>query len=96
MKFDKETEKLLEGLMDLAIEDPDVPEYHKVDMRITRQVGRLKNKIVRLTQFADMKFDADEAKKCYPRKKALLEYLQLMEVGIDQFVAQMEKEGGGL
>lgn len=94
MKFDKETEKLLEGLMDLAIADPDFPEYQKIDMRITRQVGRLTNKIIGLTQFAGMRFDPDEAKKCYPRKKVLLEYLQLMEVGIDQFVAQMDKKDG--
>lgn len=87
-------EEMLTEALDFMIADPTFPEWYKVDTRIARVVCRLKDKILDLALTARPAASEAEAKELYPKKKALLEYLTLVGVGIDQFVAQMDKKDG--
>lgn len=85
--FSKETRDLLDKMAERIIEDPSVPEYMKVSLRLNNVHRRIENKLhAAWAGFAKPELSMEEEKRTYPEKKAFLEYMLLMEAGLDSFL----------
>lgn len=72
---------LADFLAELLLES-DAPEEDKIGVRIIQQAGATRNAVGRIvSRFAD-----PEKEVAYDDKKQALEYLRLVELGINQFL----------
>ena len=86
--FSKESRAAMDDLMEKIIEEPSVPEFLKIGLRISKTYGRIRGKLDKAYfgfNEPSMLPEMDAAK--YPARKEFLEYLLLMEAGLDSFLA---------
>lgn len=77
----------MDQVKEQILKDPGIPEYMKVGFRITDAHHRIWTKLEKsFLDFGTMEATPAEAEKAYPEKKEYLEYLLLMEAGLDSFL----------
>lgn len=82
--FSKETAKLLEEMKDQILADPSIPEYMKVGFRLSDAHSRIRKKLDEAyLGFGTPLANPVDAKMAFPERKEFLEYLLLMEAGLD-------------
>lgn len=85
--FSKETRKLMDQLKEQILEDPGIPEFMKIGFRLSDTHARIRTKLDKAyLGFGTPPIDPTDALKSYPERKEFLEYLTLMEAGLDSFL----------
>ena len=70
------------------INAPDIPEHQKISIRLGRAYKTFDMQLQKaLAYFMDPKRDMNESKRLYPERQEFLDYLQLLKVGLDSFLA---------
>lgn len=79
---------LADMLADLMLNDENVPEYFKIDIRIITAARKFEEKFhSAFMSFCEPIVNMAEAEAACPERKEALEYLKLMEAGLDSFLA---------
>lgn len=88
-KADYQTKELLADLLaDMMLNDENVPEDQKVEVRIFKAYREFDKKFAHfVNEITEPILDHAECEAAYPQRKEALEYIQLMTAGLDSFLA---------
>ena len=85
--FSEETREFMNLMKDKIIADQSIPEFLKIGFRLSDAHTRIRTKLDRAyLGFGNPPACPDDAQKSYSERKEFLEYLLLMEAGLDSFL----------
>lgn len=75
-------------ITDMLLSDPSCPEARKIEIQILSETKKLKTKFEdAFLAFAEPVQDMETCEAMLPVRREVLEYIQLMGVGLDSFLA---------
>ena len=83
------SEELLElarMLADAALEDPDVPEERKTNIRLMMQLEKTRELLEGMMVYTVPEIREERIMQLHPLRKEVLEYLQLVHMGLREFI----------
>lgn len=75
-------------IAEMLLKSDTLPEANKIEIRIATTAKRLADKVMyRFCEFAAPLKSLEEAESVFEKRREVLEYLQLVETGVDGFLA---------
>lgn len=79
---------MFDVITDMLLSDPNCPEARKIEVQILSETKKLKIKFeTAFLAFAEPAKDAATCEALLPLRREVLEYIRLMSVGVDSFLA---------
>ena len=84
--------QLIRELAKLTLDDPDAPETLKTGLRLGETGRSISSKIAAIVWEVGTALMPDSTEEQVRKARELLEYLQLMETGLDSFLEAFQKQ----
>lgn len=78
--------ELAKMIAETMLEDPDVPEEIKINVRLMIELKQLEELLQSLVEYSVPEFRKERVKQLYPLRKEVCEYLQLVKMGMREFI----------
>lgn len=72
----------------LFLDDPKLPEWRKIEIRLVREAKKMDTMLKSICDFAISLPDEERTKELYPLRREVLEYITLVNVGMEAFLQE--------
>ena len=85
---DQRDTAIIDLIGELFLNDPNLPEWHKIELRLVREAKKMNTMLKSICDFATSLRDEERTKELYPLRREVLEYITLVNAGMEAFLQE--------